>query len=771
MLPSATALSTQQLAEFLAVISVVPDGDVAAAVAAEGAARALEAEVGVVLGQRGVLSAVGFPRGRIPVNDLIEVATGPRRLLDVPGAGRCHTAVAPIAGPVPGPLLVARQGDGGFTVDEVSLLRGMARVLELTVARLHTLVAERRQAAENERLLAELRERHRLLQELSKIQRAIARQEPFPAILTAITVGAQELLGDEVAGLRLRDPDDPSMVILHAGRGWEPGSARALWRVGVADAGAAGQAVLRDDVVVLQHHPAPAAGPASEGSAVPAPRRMRAEMAAPVHDNGLVVGSLMVGSYRPRRYTDRDREVLRVFADHVSLAVTDHRTREKMYAAYHDPLTGLASRALFLDRLGHDLARAAQHDTRRAVLFVDLDRFKMVNDSLGHAGGDALLVGVADRLRSCLRGADTAARLGGDEFAVVLQDLDGLGQAAAVAGQIIAVLQAPFVVQGREVFVNASIGVAVNADAAATAEDLVRDADLAMYQAKKNGKGRYEIYEPSMQARLMRTVSLETDLRRALERDEFVLHYQPIVDLADGQVHAVEALVRWQHPDRGLVAPQMFVALAEETGLIVPIGLRVLREACRQAAAWNAARPGQPPLTVSVNLSARQFQQRDLPAVLTGTLSEVGLDPACLVLEITESLLLHDTDVTLSRLRQIKALGLRLAIDDFGTGYSSLAYLRRFPIDIIKIDKSFVAEIERGAYESSALARAIVQLGRTLRMVTLAEGIETPDQAAELYDVGCHLGQGYHFAPPLEPHRMTELLAAPELPWQTPVPR
>jgi diguanylate cyclase (GGDEF)-like protein len=769
MLPSATALSTQQLAEFLAVISVVPDGDVAAAVAAEGAARALEAEVGVVLGRNGVLSAVGFPRGRVPVDELIEVVTGRRRLLDVPGAGRCHTAVAPIGGPVPGHLLVARQGDDGFTVDEVSLLRGMARVLELTVARLHTLVAERRQAAENERLLAELRERHRLLQELSKIQRAIARQEPFPAILDAITVGAQQLLGDEVAGLRLRDPDDPSMVILHAGRGWEPDAARALWRVCVADAGAAGQAVIRDDVVVVQHPPVPAREP--EGSAVPAPRRIRAEMAAPVHDNGLVVGSLMVGSYRTRCYTDRDREVLRVFADHVSLAVTDHQTREKMYAAYHDPLTGLASRALFLDRLGHDLARAVHQNTRLAVLFVDLDRFKMVNDSLGHAGGDALLVGVADRLRLCLRGPDTAARLGGDEFAVVLQNLDGLGQAAAVAGQIITALQAPFVIQDREVFVNASIGVAANTDAAATAEDLIRDADLAMYQAKKNGKGRYEIYEPSMQARLMRTVNLETDLRRALERDEFILHYQPIVDLADGRVHAVEALVRWQHPDRGLVAPQMFVALAEETGLIVPIGLWVLREACRQAAAWNTARPGEPPLTVSVNLSARQFQQPDLPAVLAGTLSEMGLDPSCLVLEITESLLLHDTDVTLSRLRQIKALGLRLAIDDFGTGYSSLAYLRSFPIDIIKIDKSFVAEIAQGAYESSALARAIVQLGRTLRMVTLAEGIETAEQAAELYDVGCQLGQGYHFAAPLEPHRVTELLSAPELPWQAPVAR
>ena len=285
-------------------------------------------------------------------------------------------------------------------------------------------------------------------------------------------------------------------------------------------------------------------------------------------------------------------------------------------------------------------------------------------------------------------------------------------------------------------------------------------ADLAMYQAKRNGKGRYEIYVPAMQARLMRTLGVEASLRRAVEREEFVLHYQPIVDLVDGRITALEALVRWRHPSRGLVGPRHFVPLAEDTGLIVPIGLWVLREACRQAAAWNAARPEGSPLTMSVNLSARQLQQTDLPKRAAQILLGTGLDPVCLVLEITESLLLHDTGEMLSRLKQIKSLGLRLAIDDFGTGYSSLTYLRRFPVDIIKIDKSFVREIAGGA-ETSVLARAIVQLGRTLGLVTIAEGIEAVEQLAELRAAGCQLGQGNYFAKPLSGQEVEAMLVRP----------
>ena len=745
MLPTATALSTQQLAEFLAVISTATDSAQAAGVAAERAARALEAEVGAVVQVSGELACVGFPRGRVPVAELTEAARGGRDRLDVPGAGSCRVASASIGGPRPGHLLVARSGDDRFAVDEVSLLRGMARVLELTVARLCTLEAERRQAAENARLLDELRERHRLLEELAKIQRSITRQEPFQAILDAITTGAADLLDDEMAGLRLRDSEEPDMLILHASVGVPADVVRQVWRVPVGRAGAAGAALMRNDVVVMEGYP-------SDPARVPelATGGVASAMAAPVHDNGVVVGSLVVASSRPRAYTARDRAVLRHFADHVSLAVSDHQTRAKMYAAYHDFLTGLASRALFMERLHHAVTGDGS-DSGPAVLFVDLDRFKCVNDTLGHAAGDALLVEVAERLRTCVAPGDVPARLGGDEFAVLL--LSGRQeQAVATARRIIAALRRPFVVSGREVFVNASVGISSGSDGH-TGEDLVRNADLAMYEAKKNGKGRYEIFRPDMQARRLRTVGLEADLHRALERDELVLQYQPVVDLVSGNVAAVEALVRWRHPERGLVLPGDFVPLAEETGLIVPVGAWVLREACRQAVAWRTGTE----LTVSVNLSARELQEPQLATAVARTLREAGLPAGRLVLEITESLLLSDTANSVAQLRRLKALGVRLAIDDFGTGYSSLAYLRQFPVDILKIDRSFLAEIVTDP-RASALVQAIVELGRTMGLMTVAEGIEDGQQLSELRRAGCQLGQGYYFSRPLDPPAVASLL-------------
>ncbi|MGC9668432.1 putative bifunctional diguanylate cyclase/phosphodiesterase [Planosporangium sp. 12N6] len=757
MLPSATALSTQQLAEFLAAVSAVPDARSAMRVAAERAARALEAEVSALLrdgaADDAVVSSVGFPIGRVPVRQLTEVAAGRRWLIDVPGAGLCHTAVTPLRGRTAGHLVVARSGADGFTVDEVSLLRGIARVLDLTVENLHRTEAERQQAAENERLLSSLRERNRLLEQLSRIQRSISRREALADTLDAITAGAKELFADdEVVGLRMRDPDDPQMLLLVSQTGVPEHLAKELWRASVHDAGAPGQAVLRDELVVFPRY-------ATSPHNIPElADSVQAAMAAPVHDAGEVAGALVVASFRPRVYTTGDQEMLQVFAEHVSLAVTDHHTRQKMHEAYHDSLTGLASRALFMERLEQSLARASRQRTRLAVLFVDLDRFKMVNDSLGHAAGDTLLIGVAERLRSCLRRDDAAARFGGDEFAVVLPELDDPGQAVGTAERINAVLRQPFTIQGTEVFVNASVGIAYNGDDVASAEELMRHADLAMYRSKKNGAGQHEIYRHDMQAALVRTLDLEAQLRRAVERDDFVLHYQPIVELASGRITGVEALVRWRHRQHGVIAPATFVPLAEETGLIVPIGRWVLGEACRQAGAWNAGRAGQP-LTVSVNLSARQVQQPDLPGVVGRTLLETGLDPSCLVLEITESLLLLDTEAITRRLHQLKELGLRLALDDFGTGYSSLAYLRKFPIDIIKIDKSFIDEITRGP-DDSALALAIVQLGQQLRLSTVAEGIEAVGQLAELRAAGCPLGQGYFFSAPLAAEDVDTLLAA-----------
>jgi diguanylate cyclase (GGDEF)-like protein len=793
--PSATALSTQQLAEYLAAVSAAPDELSAIRVATERAARALEAEVAVLLGRDGVRSSVGFAFGQVPLDTLAEVIAG-RRLIEVPGAGRCHATAVPLTGGLAGHLLVARSGEDGFGIEEVSLLRAMVRVIELTVARLRTSAAERHQAGENARLLASLQERHRLLEQLSRIQRAITRRAPLQSILDTITSGAQQLLGDDVAALRMVDPDDPRMMLLVSQTGLPDALAKQIWRVPPEEAGATGQAALRDELVVMADY-------AGSPDGVPelAAASIRTAMAAPVHENSTVVGALAVASYRTDRVFGKpDRDVLQVFAEQVSLAVTDAKTQEAMRLAFHDSLTGLASRALFLDRLDHALARAARQRTRLAVLFVDLDRFKNINDSLGHSAGDELLVGVADRLRSCLGPADTAARLGGDEFAVVLPEVADQAQATDTACRIIERLRSPFLIHGHESFIDASVGIAFNPlppigdiDAAALPSDglpsaagaaeqdaaeLMRSADLAMYQAKKNGKGRYEIFRPALRTLFLRNLEVEGKLRRSVERGDFVLHYQPIVDLSTlaGSIHPaggatpagsaqsgggpvmVEALVRWRDGGAELVPPREFIPLAEETGLILPIDRWVLREACRQAGVWNR-RPGGPPVTVSVNLSARLLQQADLPQLVAGTLAATGLDPDKLIIEITESLVLPDTVPTVDQLRELKALGVRVAIDDFGTGYSSLAYLRQFPVDIVKIDKSFVDGAVPGS-QAAALARAIVQLGQILQLTTVAEGVETAEQLGELRAAGCDLAQGFYFAEPLPADEVERLWPA-----------
>jgi diguanylate cyclase (GGDEF)-like protein len=477
-------------------------------------------------------------------------------------------------------------------------------------------------------------------------------------------------------------------------------------------------------------------------------------MAAPVRENGTVVGSLAIASYRPGRIFSRaDRDVLSVFAEHVSLAITDAKTQEAMAQAFHDSLTGLASRALFLDRLDHALAGATQDETVLAVLFVDLDRFKTVNDSLGHSAGDTLLVGVAERLRSCLGAQETAARLGGDEFAVLCEGSDR-EEVTALAERIIKRLRAPFLIDGHETFIDASVGIAFDSGGSASAHELIRDADLAMYEAKKKGKGRSEIFQPELRTTFLRNLDLEARLRQAVDRGDLLLRYQPMVRLVDGHVVGAEALVRWRD-GLGEVPPREFIPLAEETGLILAIDQWVLGEACRQGAAWNRRLGGT--LTVSVNLSCRQLQQPGLPDLVAGAMRDAGLHPSHLVLEITESRLMHDTDAATDRLRQLKALGVRVAIDDFGTGYSSLAYLRQFPADIIKIDKSFVdGAVPRT--EGATLARAIVQLGRTLRLTTVAEGVETAEQLDELRAAGCELGQGFYFAAPLAPDEVERMV-------------
>jgi diguanylate cyclase (GGDEF)-like protein/PAS domain S-box-containing protein len=432
-----------------------------------------------------------------------------------------------------------------------------------------------------------------------------------------------------------------------------------------------------------------------------------------------------------------------------------------------DPLTGLPNRLLFTDRLG----RLIKHGKRRkdnlfAVLFMDLDGFKMINDSMGHLVGDQLLVAVANRLEKCLRSTDTVARLGetftvarlgGDEFTVLLDDIKDPTDAKSAAERLMKALTAPFLLGGKEVFTSVSIGIALGNSSYEQPEDILRDADTAMYRAKSLGKARYELFDADMRASVMARLQLETDLRRALERDEFRNFYQPIVDLLSGEIAGFEALLRWQHPTRGLLSPSEFISVAEETGLIRELGWWNLREACRQISAWRAISPAHKNLNVSVNLSTKQFLQPNLVEDIKKLLDELKLSPNALKLEITESTVMGDPSAAIEMLQQIKALGIRLAIDDFGTGYSSLSYLHRFPLDTLKIDRSFISgTADDGGLE---IARTILPMAKNLRLDVVAEGVETLEQVALLKKLHCNYGQGFYFSRPLSAEGSSELLA------------
>ena len=441
--------------------------------------------------------------------------------------------------------------------------------------------------------------------------------------------------------------------------------------------------------------------------------------------------------------------------------ITDRKGLEEelTHQAFHDSLTGLANRALFRDRLEHALARAGRYGTEVGVLFLDLDSFKTINDSLGHDAGDELLVAVGERLVEQCRASDTVARLGGDEFAILLEDDVDEASARTAAERIAEMLRSPFVVQGTEVFVTGSIGIAMKGMEKGEVDELLRNADVAMYVAKGRARGQFELFQPSMYERVVRYQEMQVDLQRGFEREEFFVHYQPILDLATGRLLAVEALARWNHPTRGVVMPSEFIPVAEETGLIVPIGAWVLREACRQAKEWQSRFRITPPLAISVNLSPRQLHEPDLVARVKQILEETGLNPRTLILEITETGLMRDVEQTAQQLRQLRELGLRLAIDDFGTGSSSLGHLRRFPIDVLKIDRSFVETMAANAPQGRALIRAIVDLAQTLQLDTVAEGIERPSQMADLQAIGCQSGQGFYFAEPQGPEALEELLS------------
>lgn len=482
-----------------------------------------------------------------------------------------------------------------------------------------------------------------------------------------------------------------------------------------------------------------------------------------VHPDDVLTTVHMVGTAVQNfenRYLHKDGNVVwlewnarPVAEEQVMYCVARDRTARKAveaqlhHQAFHDPLTGLPNRALFVERLEHVLQRGTRQDRTSAVVLLDLDRFKVINDSLGHVVGDQLLQAAAARLTHCVRPHDTVARFGGDEFTLLLEDIADVHAAVQVAERIAEALAAPFSVGGYEVIVTASLGIALVTTSHDRPNDLLRAADLALYGAKHRGRARYHVFEPRMQVAALARLQGEADLRRALERDELLLYYQPKVALATHTLVGMEALVRWQHPTHGLVAPTTFIPLAEETGLILPLGRWVLAMACRQARRWQAQYPTVP-LIMSVNLSARQFQDPALIEDIVAVLRDTGMASNQIQLEITESVVMDDVEATIGTLHRLKALGVQVAIDDFGTGYSSLSYLKHFPIDTLKIDKAFVDGLGRTPHDT-AIVEAISMLAHALGLSVTAEGVETATQAAQVQQLGCELGQGYYWAPPL----------------------
>jgi diguanylate cyclase (GGDEF)-like protein/PAS domain S-box-containing protein len=444
-------------------------------------------------------------------------------------------------------------------------------------------------------------------------------------------------------------------------------------------------------------------------------------------------------------------------------SMTDITGRKKveeqlLHDAFHDVLTGLPNRALFMDRLGQVAERAKRHsDFQFAVLFLDLDRFKTVNDSLGHGAGDRLLVEAGRRLESCVRAGDTVARLGGDEFTILLEGVDESGDVLRMVDRVQSRLAAHFDLSGHEVFTSASVGIALSALGFASAEEILRAANTAMHRAKAHGRARHQVFDEAMHSQAVSLLRLETDLRRAVAREEYVLHYQPIVSLSTLHLAGFEALVRWRHPERGLVHPNEFIPAAEETGGISRIDRWVLREACQQARIWHDRFRRRTPLTISVNLSAKSFLQADLAEYVEHVLDETGVSAESLKLEITESVLLHETESVRALLFRLRDIGVGLHLDDFGTGYSSLSYLRRFPISALKVDRSFVGGIGPDG-EHTEIARAIVTLAHSLRMEAVAEGIESEYQLAQLRGIGCEHGQGYIFSEPVGAEEAAALL-------------
>jgi diguanylate cyclase (GGDEF)-like protein/PAS domain S-box-containing protein len=578
-------------------------------------------------------------------------------------------------------------------------------------------------------------------------------EQDLEAVMDRVAATVAETLDVELCEVMEITPRGSALRLV-AGVGWEEGQVRRVL-VPAGPGSQAGYTLLHEAPVVTHDI-------ASEA---------RFSFAAALRDAGAASGITVAVAAReghwgvlgaharsPRHFAPDEADFLRSVANVISSAVDRNRVDEEVrHRAMHDPLTGLPNRALALDRLEGALARRRRDGRAVAVLLADLDQFKLVNDSMGHQAGDDLLVALAPRLHDAVRPSDTVARLGGDEFLVVCEQLDGAHEAIRVAERVAQAINQPIVLAAGEHFITASIGIAVAESAGADPADLLRDADAAMYRAKERGRGRYELFDDVLRKRVLTRLRTENELRRGIEQGELRVVYQPVVELVGGSVTAVEALVRWQHPERGLIDPVEFIPVAEDSGLIGALGDWVLTAACRDGARWQERFPRADPLLVCVNTSPRQLANGAFPARVADIMGRHGLAPGSLALEITESVLMEEAHAPVTVLASLREYGLRLMLDDFGTGYSSLSYLRRFPLDVLKIDRSFVAGLGRDD-EDSAIVAAIVQMARTLGLTVVAEGVERPEQLARLRELDCDRAQGRLIAEPMPADDVVRLM-------------
>ena len=740
--------STQQLTEFLGALGAARHRSTALRIATERMAESVEAEVAAVLVGRKVVAQVGFPAGKLPKGLARRLIDGEDPIV-LPGLGSCRIVRGGLEAGDEAWVAVARATEEGFSPEERALLRGMARILNLTLRNMGLLERERSARRAIQHHAAEIRERQRLLEALSAVQRMIVDRAPQQQILDRLVHDVGRFVGDPIVGLRLLEPDGDLHVVASWGLDKKTFEEISRSAVGV---GAGGMAMAEDRLVVIEDYALhPQAHPAFQE------RGLQTAAAAPIRQEGKPIGSLVVASnHRSRKYQAAQLEALSAFAEHASLAITDAaRTGQMLYLAMHDALTGLPNRTIFIDRLEHRLRRGRRREPPAGVLFIDIDNLKRVNDTLGHPAGDAVLVEAGRRLSAAVDAADTVARLSGDEFTVLLEEVGGEGAALAVGERLLAALRQPLFIADRWLTLTASIGIRIARSGIDRADDVLRGADLAMYEAKARKGGVVSLFRPEMDSRAARRLELESDLRAAIDAGSFRVLYQPIVSLDDGGIRGLEALVRWDRGGLALVSPLEFIPLAEETGLIVELGAWVLEEACRTVVAIERE-TGQS-LRLSVNLSARQLLEPNLEALVIAALGSAGLPASRLTLEITESVLLTDTMATVERLDAVRKLGVRVAIDDFGTGYSSLGYLRRLPLDAVKIDRTFIEHLTDDPRQA-ALVRAIVELCRSLDLEIVAEGVETPAQARRLLELGCELAQGYHLGRPMTSHAVTSLL-------------